>query len=134
MQFARLKSSQPLEGLRSPVIDRPTEVAHGHDDRPRGRTEKNPMGHNGQRNANWARGRIFWHGSSVGRNLALPHVVLEEKFATCVLTNIDGEGVHAACDEVNLFLVEKFRAGLLTEGGLKAKTKQSSGGKGARRP
>src|SRR6516165_5276496 len=27
MQFARLKSSQPLEGLRSPVIDRPT-VAH----------------------------------------------------------------------------------------------------------
>jgi CubicO group peptidase (beta-lactamase class C family) len=60
----------------------------------------------------WAKGRILWHSGSMGRNHALVHVVPEERFATCVLTNIDGERVHAACDEVNLFLVERVHQGL----------------------
>lgn len=63
-------------------------------------------------NVDWARGRILWHAGSMGRNHALVHIVPAERFATCVLTNIDGEGVHAACDEVNLFLVGKFREGV----------------------
>jgi CubicO group peptidase (beta-lactamase class C family) len=61
----------------------------------------------------WAKGTILWHSGSMGRNHALVHVVPDERFATCVLTNIDGDGVHEACDEVNLFLVAKLRDGAL---------------------
>ena len=60
---------------------------------------------------NWAKGTILWHSGSMGKNHALAHVVPDEQFATCVLTNIDGPGVHEACDEVNLFLVAKLREG-----------------------
>jgi D-alanyl-D-alanine carboxypeptidase len=71
----------------------------------------------------WAKGTILWHSGSMGKNHALAHVVPEEKFATCVLTNIDGEGVHEACDEVNLFLVNKFREGAFRESGGKTEKK-----------
>ena len=63
----------------------------------------------------WARGAVLWHSGSMGKNHALAHVVPDEKFATCVLTNIDGDGVHEACDEVNLFLVAKLREGVAKE-------------------
>lgn len=62
-------------------------------------------------NVDWAKGTILWHSGSAGRNHSLAHVVLQERFATAVMTNIDGEGVHAACDEVNLMLVAKLRSG-----------------------
>lgn len=80
----------------------------------------------------WARGTILWHAGSMGRNHALAHVVPEEGFATCVLTNIDGDGVHAACDEVNLFLVDKLRKGLLREA--RSKMKATQGAAIRRRP
>ncbi len=59
--------------------------------------------------APWAEGLILWHSGSMGYNHALVHVVPRERFATCVLTNIDGEGVGEALDEVNRFLATKFR-------------------------
>jgi CubicO group peptidase (beta-lactamase class C family) len=105
-------SAQSISVLHSPV--RPVDYAPGW-----------ALGY-----VNWARGRILWHGGSAGRNHALAHVVPEERFATCVLTNIEGEGVHAACDEVNLFLVDQLRKGLPAEPGSKAT--RSSRGKAAR--
>lgn len=74
----------------------------------------------------WARGRILWHSGSMGRNHAVAHVVPAEGFATCILTNIDGDGVHAACDQVNLFMVAKLRAGLPREPGPNPKTRRPS--------
>jgi hypothetical protein len=43
-------------------------------------------------NVDWARGTILWHSGSAGRNHALVHIVPEEGFATCMLTNIEGMG------------------------------------------
>jgi CubicO group peptidase (beta-lactamase class C family) len=85
-------------------------------------------------NVEWARGRILWHGGSAGRNHALVHVVPEEGLATCVLTNIEGEGVHAACDEVNLFLVARLREGLPSGDGQKGKAKPTRRSAPVRRP
>ena len=45
---------------------------------------------------------------------------------------IEDEGVHAASDEVNLFLADKLHKGLPVEPG--RKTKKSGGGTAIRRP
>ncbi len=57
----------------------------------------------------WAKGQILWHSGSNGHNHSLCHVVPEENFATCVMTNVEGEGVQDACDAVNRFLVTRIR-------------------------
>jgi CubicO group peptidase (beta-lactamase class C family) len=55
----------------------------------------------------WAPGMILWHNGSVGFNEALCHIVPEGNFATCVMTNIAGDGVDEACNEVNRFLARQ---------------------------
>jgi CubicO group peptidase (beta-lactamase class C family) len=62
----------------------------------------------------WARGTVFWHNGSTGKNYALVHIIPEENYATCVMTNIGGDRAIAACDETHRFLVEQAKARFLS--------------------
>lgn len=61
--------------------------------------------------ARWARGPILYHGGSNGRNFAIVHVVPEENYAICVMTNAWEDAVPAFCDVVNRFLVSQVKKG-----------------------
>jgi CubicO group peptidase (beta-lactamase class C family) len=62
----------------------------------------------------WARGPVLWHNGTTGKNFALVHLVPEERYATCVMTNVGGEGAEAACSEVHRLVVERAKARFLS--------------------
>ena len=64
----------------------------------------------------WAEGTVLWHSGSNGKNYALVHVVPGENYATCILTNVDGEGVGHACDLIHRELVTQIRRGRVLTG------------------
>ncbi len=61
----------------------------------------------------WARGPILWHSGSNMRNYAIVHIVPEEDYATCVMTNAWDDDVQVVCNVVNRYLVSQIKKGRL---------------------
>ena len=59
----------------------------------------------------WAKGTILWHNGTNLRNYALCHIVPQENYAICVMTNYYDDKVGAACDEVTHLLARRIKEG-----------------------
>jgi CubicO group peptidase (beta-lactamase class C family) len=73
--------------------------------------------------AYWAEGDVLSHSGSMGYNHALAYVVPIQRFAAVVLTNVEGDGVDDACQEVVLFLAARARRHQLVAAAAKAAAK-----------
>ncbi|MBN9518789.1 hypothetical protein J0H58_09760 [bacterium] len=55
----------------------------------------------------WAKGRCLWHSGATGDWFCLVHILPDEDYATCVVTNSGGKDCDQACQAVHLELVER---------------------------
>jgi CubicO group peptidase (beta-lactamase class C family) len=60
---------------------------------------------------NWADGNVLWHSGSTLKNFALCHIVPEENFAMCLVTNIWYEGIHQNMDKLTIDIARFIQGG-----------------------